>query len=290
MKVIEIKGGLGNQMFQYAAARGTGDPFLFIDIDFLARNNTSTEHFTARNYELSIFPNINAKFLKGWKRKIIKSNLIVYRFIRRIVYGRIVKVHDLINVISPLQKNDNLFLKGYFQNEIYFQHIREILINEFTFPMLDDSNMVISRNICSTVNSVSIHVRRGDYLKPEIMRIHGVLPIEYYESAIKRIELNVDVPVYFVFSDDISWCKENLRTKGDVYFISSNTGSDSWKDMYLMSLCKHHIIANSSFSWWGAWLSKENGINIAPSKWFLDKEFDNMTKGIIPNKWVQITF
>ena len=136
--------------------------------------------------------------------------------------------------------------------------------------------------------SVSVHIRRGDYVtNRHTNAVHGVCPLSYYKKAMKFIEDRVAQPEYFVFSDDLDWVKGNLQTHSKVRFVDNNRESNSYNDMHLMSLCKHSIIANSSFSWWGAWLGgNKDKIVVAPSQWFRDRELDSSDH--IPSSWYRM--
>ena len=134
-------------------------------------------------------------------------------------------------------------------------------------------------------NAVSLHIRRGDYLQPQHWATTGsVCQLPYYRNAIAEMNKRVSAPSYYVFSDDIAWVKENLSLPNAVY-IDWNKGEDSWQDMMLMSYCKHHIICNSTFSWWGAWLNpREDKTVIVPCRWFQHSE----TPNIYPAGWVKV--
>ena len=134
-------------------------------------------------------------------------------------------------------------------------------------------------------NAVSIHLRRGDYLKSEkVLSIHGVLSFSYYQKALHLLELTSNDLELFIFSEDIEWAKTKFKGY-KAHFFDYNRGVNSWKDMALMTYCKHHIIANSSFSWWGAWLSKNSGIIFAPAAWFNPSNVTFNIQDFIPNNW-----
>lgn len=134
-----------------------------------------------------------------------------------------------------------------------------------------------------SVNSVSIHFRRGDYIGN---RIHETDKTEYYKEALNIIQSKVENPVYFVFSDDINWIRENFKTSFETHYIDFNDSESNYEDLKLMSSCKHNIIANSSFSWWGAWLnSNPDKIVISPKKWFNDDMLNY--EDVIPQSWIQ---
>lgn len=284
MVICSLKGGLGNQMFQYAVARefSRENSQIFFDLSFLKENNKSLGSFTAREFELHIFKEIQFKFLNPFILKLYLSNKFVFKIFRSILN---LKKAYIINDDTDYSRKDQdiVYLNGYFQNPLLFGHIRTELLKDFSFPELPE-NVVDIADLINTKNAISIHVRRGDYLKPENDNYHGVLPISYYKSAIDRmIELNKDVS-FFIFSDDSEWCKLNFSfIEKEKYFISDH-GNPSWVDLKLMTLCKHAIIANSSFSWWGAWLNDYNEkIVIAPKNWY-----KNEISKIIPKEWMML--
>lgn len=286
MIVCNIKGGLGNQMFQYATAFANGSP-LYIDLDFLNNHNESTDTFTARKFELDLFPNIKYKKTDNTVKKTFFSKKLKYKIYRK--FKKTIIVQQDKDELIHLPSRGNIYLNGYFQSEKYFNHRRADILRIFQFPELDHKNNKIKEEILKAENSISIHVRRGDYLKPEVLKHHGVLTTQYYQEALNIINKKLPNYTIFVFSDDPSYCEEVLfNEEKNVNFITGNE-EDAWKDMCLMSHCQHHIVANSSFSWWGAWLSQsEKGMKIAPKKWLNapDTEFD--INDIIPPSWLKI--
>ena len=169
---------------------------------------------------------------------------------------------------NEVLRHDSVFYDGYWQNENNFKDIREKVLEAFCFPKFyDEENKRLASKLQSC-NSVSCHIRRGDYLKDSNM---CVCTPSYYTHALEKMNEQVHPDLYCIFSDDIEWCKEHLATLCDgkkVVYVDWNKGVESYRDMQLMSLCKHNIIANSSFSWWGAWLNQnENKVVMAPQKW-----------------------
>jgi hypothetical protein len=185
-----------------------------------------------------------------------------------------------------LNLTDNVYLEGYWQSEKYFKDIEEIIRTEFRIKIPPDPlTKQIGDEIISH-ESVSIHVRRGDYVSnPKTNQIHGVCDIPYYQKAIDEMCNKIDSPHFYVFSDDPQWVKTNITTpNAPIDFVTHNDASKNYDDLRLMSLCKHHIIANSSFSWWGAWLGKKKGqIVIAPSRWYNTKKSNYSDK--LPTYW-----
>lgn len=288
MKIGKLQGGLGNQMFQYATTRALeGDQMkkIYLDLSFLYKNTIATDTFTPRNFELDIFNNIRAKKLNSLQEKALFSNKILYRLFRKVFNLEITNIRQIENEFVFLPKTKNIYLDGYFQSEKYFSSIRKNLLEDFTFPDLDKRNEELKKKI-DTGNSVSLHIRRGDYIKSEnVLKYHGVLSLDYYKKAIALLSKEESESLeFYIFSDDPEYAKENFAFLPNKQIIDWNTGKDSWKDMALMQACKHHIVANSSFSWWGAWLSCKDGINIAPSNWFCESvSFD--IHDFIPYNW-----
>ncbi len=187
-----------------------------------------------------------------------------------------------------LKLKRDVHLHGYWQSEKYFRDIRETILEDFTFtPPLNSRNQKILEKIKKT-NSVSVHVRRGDYvMDPKTHEFHGVCGPDYYQKAVKVVSKKVENPTFYFFSDDIRWVEKNLKTKVENTYVDWNTGEKSFVDMQLMSSCKHHILANSSFSWWGAWLNRnKDKMVVAPKQWFQDPSMD--TRDLIPEGWLTV--
>ena len=171
---------------------------------------------------------------------------------------------DLLNL------EGSLYYDGYWQDERYFKAFRTEIIEAFKFtPLVGDSNRKVE-NMLKEGRFASLHVRRGDYLKEPLFQ--NTCDIAYYQRAISRLNQMADPYCYLIFSNDIAWCKTHIEPLCDgrrTHYVDWNHGKESYRDMQLMTFCKHHIIANSSFSWWGAWLSTANdGITIAPRQWY----------------------
>ena len=293
MIVVTLQGGLGNQMFQYATARCLGNKLsrkVYFDTSFLELNNQSNDNFTARSYELDIFKNISQNFVekKGTKRFRKRKD---WKFINPFLFKnyRTYEEPHFNFDSSFFSLEPPVAIKGYFNSEDYFREIKDIIIKDFQFPQLkstDSSNIALNAIINNP--SVAVHIRRGDYLKPKVNSFHGVCSLDYYNRAIDFFLQKNPNSTFFCFTDDPVWVKENLLRDNKSYFlIQENIGKDSWKDMYLMTQCKNHIIANSTFSWWGAWLSvNTNNYVIAPQSWFNEKTID--TKDLIPNSWMRM--
>jgi hypothetical protein len=276
-------GGLGNQMFQYALGRSIAienKTELSMDVSFL-EIRTERKNFTQRDFALDCF-NIQTA-VSRWPQMGRLKTYFLKKFLRRII------VEQGFPFNPELKRfRDNSLYVGYFQSEKYFLGIRPTLLNDFSLKKsLSAASIRVAEDILAT-NSVSVHIRRGDYVSnAEVLGFHGICSIDYYHHAIQKIEaLQKNIKIFF-FSDDINWVRKNLEVSVPCEFIDFNTGDDSFQDLHLMSLCQHNIIANSSFSWWGAWLNTNpSKIVVAPERWFADGSVD--TRDLIPNEWIRI--
>lgn len=181
----------------------------------------------------------------------------------------------------------NSYLSGYWQSEKYFFEFDRQIRDDFSFPpVADPTNAALAQRIADT-NAISLHVRRGDYASdPKNTSVYELCSLEYYRSAIQHIASRVDHPHFFIFSDDIPWVKKNMPLAFAHTWVDNNSGRDSFNDMRLMSHCKHHIIANSSFSWWGAWLNPHpDKMVVAPKRWFAN---GTSSIDLLPSGWEQM--
>jgi hypothetical protein len=292
MIISQIIGGLGNQMFQYAAGRALSlerNQPLLLDIARFAgyglHQGFELERVFLRQVKIAtkaeVYSILGWQSLPGIKRVLARPCMTA--FLRD---GFVVEPHfhywPEINQVP-----NDCYLVGHWQSEKYFQKHSSKIRADFTFKLpLSGKNADIAEQI-GRVNAVSLHVRRGDYVKnPKTTATHGLCSLDYYHTAIRYIYETVEQPYFFIFSDDMAWVKEHLKIDAPCQYVDHNQGKESFNDMHLMSLCKHHIIANSSFSWWGAWLnSSPEKIVIAPNKWFANQ---NNIKDLLPNDWVTL--
>ena len=290
MIITKLKGGIGNQMFQYAAGKALAEHHgveMKLDIsDF--------QFYTNRWFSLNHF-NINAEIATDEDiSKFIGKNKSKSLMILRERLGRLLPLKRRKIYYEPHFHYDNkffnlpahIYINGYWQSDKYFNNIKSSILKEFSFKEpLEGLNKELSEKILSC-KSVSIHIRRGDYVSNRLTYFtHGVCGIEYYINAINSIAKQVDEPHFFVFSDEPEWTMQNIKSAYPTSYISHNLKQNDFEDMRLMSLCRHHIIANSSFSWWGAWLcNNQNKIVIAPKKWFNEYKAD--TKDLYPEDWI----
>ena len=285
MVIVKLMGGLGNQMFQYAVGRNLSiknRTKLKLDLSFL-NSTTESDNFTKREYELD---KLNVEGLLADKADLkyflSKENNLVTKLLNN---KKIVIEGGFGYDPTILKMRGNIYLEGYWQTEKYFHEIRDVIIREFK-PVKNLSKSADNYNniLSGLEKTVSVHIRRGDYVsKSSVTKFHGCLKNDYYDKAFSLIEKNLNNPTYIFFSDDIDWCKKHFSKKNAI-FIS---GNEPIEDIYLMSVCGHNIIANSSFSWWGAWLnSNSDKIVIAPSKWFNDTSIN--TTDLLPHDWLRI--
>ena len=189
---------------------------------------------------------------------------------------------------SVIEVKGNIYTDGYWQSEKYFSEIRDLLLREFAFKYEQDAkNREIADKIKKT-ESISLHIRRGDYVRNSMTnQVHGLCSIDYYQEAVNYIVRKIPMCHFYIFSDDHAWVRENFTLDYPFTMVDHNDASRNYEDMRLMSLCHHNIIANSSFSWWGAWLNTNSDkIVCAPKKWFNDPTRN--AKDLIPESWVKI--
>lgn len=292
MILVELTGGLGNQMFQYALGRMLAlarQDTLYLDTR--AYDNIPPGD-TVRSYALGVFrvrgqlptPKVT-RLLKPSRWLHILANLMGRSLGHTF---RIVKENGHAFHKEVLCEQGDLYLSGYWQTEKYFAPIRKILLSDFTPKRAMPPRVRTLAKQMKQGNAVSVHVRRGDYVSnPAARKFHGVLTTAYYQRAFHEIQKHVKNPVFYIFSDDIAWAKKHLAFAEHIVYVSSGMTTADWQDLLLMAACKHHIIANSSFSWWGAWLGEKQGSQIiAPKRWFRQKSVQPLD--LIPERWQTI--
>ena len=187
------------------------------------------------------------------------------------------------------QVKDNTYLIGYWQSELFFKDCKKIIKSDFEFNSLpQNNNLETYQELIETNSTISLHIRRGDYLEGKHLSIYGSCSQEYYKKAVELIAENCHkTPTVFVFSDDPEWVSDNFKIPFPTRIIRHNSTENAIEDLRLMTLCRHHVIANSSFSWWGAWLGKnEHKIIVAPDLWFSSSKYSN--PDIYCKNWVRI--
>lgn len=295
MIIIKLQGGLGNQMFQYAMGRQLSiinNTNLKLDLTFLL-DRTPREHLTFRDYELGAF-RINPQIAEESEVRLFTQNDPFSRIKRLFASTKLVAEKNLRFQPNILNSGNQVYLNGYWQCEKYFDAIRTELLDDF---ILKESTLnKLHENVIHTEtkelmlksNSVSVHFRRGDYVSDSVTsQFHGTCSMNYYQDAIGRIADQITNPHFFLFSDDPEWLVSNRII--DDFPTTVVTTSNMHLDMHLMSLCKHNIIANSSFSWWGAWLnSNPEKMVIAPKRWFVKDVSNEQTQDLIPQNWIRL--
>lgn len=283
MIIVRITGGLGNQMFQYAAARRLAH----VHRSELKIDKSIYDTYTLHQYSLPVF-NIIENYASKQEIENLAGRLGIFRNFRS-SFGPLAIIESHFHFDKNIADlPDNVYLVGYWQSNKYFQDMQNIIRKEFTFvtsPNKRNANLI---SAIRHINSVSLHVRRGNYVSnPATNKHHGTCSLQFYRKAIAIIAQRVKKPGFVIFSDDPDWCKANLRLRYPTVYVSHNLGKKDYEDMRLMSECEHNIIANSTFSWWGAWLnSNPDKIVIAPKNWFNDKSIN--TKDLIPQSWIKI--
>lgn len=296
MIIVKLAGGLGNQMFQYAAGLNLAIKHrtkLKLDLSFL-NDRTPRKDFVYRDYDLDIF-NINVDF--ATESEIVKFGK--YRLIGLFIYA----IKQIINPKLPkyvcenyynfdpnyFEIQSNSYIEGYWQSECYFKQIETVIRNEFTFREgLNALGKNMAKKILS-VNSICLNVRRGDYVSIKSTNMHhGVCEKEYFYRGISIIAEKISNPYFFIFSDDIEWCQNNLMIDyPNIIVDNSYAGTKYGQKLHLMTLCKHFIISNSSFAWWAAWLCRNpEKIVISPLLWYRNPLMN--TQYLVPKFWIRI--
>jgi hypothetical protein len=293
--IARLMGGLGNQMFQYATGRALAlrrEAELKLDVSGFA---AAVGGHTKRRYELGSFSIHGSVASDGDIARCGCAGTL--RFDRVLRWLRIGKADDTWPIYSePHFQFDPavrelpvpVCLHGYWQSERYFADIAGVLRQEFTAREPSDRKNEALAAAIDAANAVSLHVRRGDYVdNPTTHRYHGTCSLEYYRRAVDHIAARAGRPHLFVFSDDLQWTRANLRFAAPTTFVGANSPDCGYRDMLLMARCRHHIIANSSFSWWGAWLNpSRDKIVVAPQDWFGASRND--TRDLAPPTWVRL--
>jgi len=293
MVIVRLSGGLGNQLFQYAAGRAVA----FRTKASIKLDTSQFKKYPNRNYYLMNF-NISGTLISELRKYILakqKGDNLLRRVASLSQY--LVPENKGYQIFTErsfqydpniLDVPGNVYLNGYWQSEKYFMDIDHIIRDEFQVSTTPDRENQLVADLITQHNSISLHIRRGDYLADNIQfQHHGVCSLEYYQTAIEFLLNNQKDPHFFIFSDDIPWAKENIKISYPVNFVDHNGLDKPHEDLRLMALCKHHIIANSTFSWWGAWLSlHRDKIIIGPKEWF--NQANNDTSDLIPPSWIQL--
>lgn len=288
MIVSHLKGRLGNQMFQYAIGRSLAEQVgaeLFLDSSWI-------EQHPGGRYELEAF-GLGAEVVHVRKIARLRAWTRGRRLLQRLrpsprPYLRVIEeASDFSFEPRVLEAGDRTYLTGYWQREDYFARHEEQIRHDFAFPEISAESAALA-TLIKQAPAVAVHVRRGDYAGGAAGRQMGTLERDYYHRAVGRIAAEVGAIQLFLFSDDFAWCTANLEFVHPTVPVERELGPErAYEDMQLMSLCRHHVIANSSFSWWAAWLNPSpQKLVVAPRKWFRDSRLN--AQYVLPAAWVRL--
>ncbi len=285
-------GGLGNQMFQWAFAKSLSirkNEEFSLDVNSFAYDRL-------RKFELGHF-NLKDKIASVEEiqfSKRVNRNLYLNYFKKLFRVGSTqnekVEIEKSLNYDASVQWSAAKYFEGYWQSEKYFMECEQEIRNDFKICIESDEYYTELHRQAEKTESVSVHFRRGDYINnSSTNQYHGTCSLDYYKNAMNYIKVRLGSEItFFMISDDIAWVKSEFESNKGIIFVENDQGLDV-EDMLLMTRCKHNIIANSSFSWWGAWLNEnENKVVIAPKIWFRNEEVQKQTLDLIPEKWVRI--
>jgi hypothetical protein len=277
-------------MFQYAAARSLASRLganICLDLSWFGTDPD-------RQFALAAF-NIKAQVLEPKYKQSISLG-VISRFIRKL--QRVMRLREgstpvfvehsfqfdpaIEQVYAPV------LMEGYFQSEKYFNSIREHIAHDFILRDVPSPSAEKIMNEINQCDAICLHIRRGDYINNSVANAyHGTCSLDYYKSALEVVVQGLDRPHCFVFSDDMAWVRENFKTNIPMTLVDIHSVTEAHEDLRLMAACKRFVIANSSLSWWGAWLgSREGKIVVAPCQWF--KDGTNTTVDLIPSNWISL--
>lgn len=292
MIICNLVGGLGNQMFQYACARALS---LELNMPLKFTTDTFGAYHAHNGFELDRVFGLKLEIasgqdlarLMGWERSLpVVRRALAKRPFSWLAGRRFLGEPHFSYWPALLERaRQGAYLQGYWQSERYFSGHAARIRTDFSFKEdLQGSNLKIAHAILQG-SAISIHIRRGDYVSnPKTLSVHGNCPPDYYHAAIETLLQRCPDARLFAFSDDPQWVSQVLQPRyPDLVLVDHNKGMESYNDMRLMSMCHHHVIANSSFSWWGAWLNpRPDKMVVAPARWFAD---GRDTRDLIPEGW-----
>jgi len=287
MIIVRIIGGLGNQMFQYAFYKNLESKYSNVKCDVIGYEKYKLHN--GFNLEKAFNLKVNKASIEEIKSVThLYETSIFSKIIRKVIGEKASHINETKFTWELLDSGHDLYVDGYWQSEKYFGK-KEHLRADFSFKQDLNNEQEKLMKLINSCNSVSMHVRRGDYVGN---KAYIILNEEYYNTAKALIQKQISDAVFFIFSDDIYWIKENIftqpKSRENVFFVEKDTMKPH-NDLKLMSLCKHNIIANSSFSWWGAWLNNnENKIVVAPEKWYSNPIRNQKKMDQIPTSWIKI--
>ncbi len=300
--LVKLTGGLGNQMFQYAAGRHLAllnEAELLLDV-------SEFKTYKLREFSLQHF-HLKGRICEKWEMQYFKRPAALRTRLERMLcvwrspsaLSQTPPSASLVQRVREagfaydatlLEKRGSFYLDGYWQSPRYFSAIEKEIRADFQISTPPSAaNEAMAAKILAS-NSASLHVRRGDYQhNANTKSIHGACSPGYYNKAARTLSSKESDVVFFVFSDEIEWARSNLHFPGEKEFVDLNDSAHNYEDLRLMSLCNHHIIANSTFSWWGAWLGSPDGVTVAPSRWMNDASRGPSSQELLPAHWIQIS-
>lgn len=289
MIIVKLIGGLGNQLFQYAAARRISylnQIPLKLDISEFVRyklHKYSLMHFNIVE-EMATPEEIQAFKPQNFFSRLAFRHLNLFSALNR---SYRIERHFYFDA-SLLKIDHDVYLDGYWQSEKYFLDIEEVVRKELSVKTPPDPRNELMMERIRNEAAVSLHIRRADYVTNNYtLTVHGCCSLDYYHHAVNLVAEKVESPHFFIFSDDPVWAKSNLQLPFPVTFVTHNGPDKNYEDLRLMSLCRHNILANSTFSWWGAWLNAyPDKMVIAPQKWFNTDKMD--PRDLVPQSWIKI--
>lgn len=297
MIITQLRGGLGNQMFQYATGKSLAlktEQEHKLDIRELIRPSTKGTD-TPRSFALHAC-NITDQLAEDHDTDSMRyrGTSTFWRYWRALrmktgPYGPSCYRERNTHFDPGLFRvKGDAYLIGYWQSYKYFEESAVFIRKAFTPDRpLSEASLSYCKKI-GAVNAVSVHVRRGDYVtNPTANSFHGTCDLRYYRDAVQAVGSRLKKPHYFIFSDDLEWAKKHLNFVQPATFVEYSVPVHEFEELHLMSRCHHNIIANSSFSWWGAWLNDHpSRVIVAPQRWFRDPRID--TKDLIPCSWIRL--
>ncbi len=290
MVIVKLQGGLGNQLFQYAAGRAVAhrnNVCLKLDLRLFESNLHRKYRLDRFNIVASIATPDEVSNVTGMAPVKIWAKVWA-RIQRRLPYKwrSVIREPHFRFDSNILTVSGHVYLIGYWQSEQYFKEIEDVLRKELTLKYPPDTHNEAVSSLIHQTESVSLHVRRLDYVSNP-NQTHAVCSPAYYQTATEKLARTVKQPHFFVFSDDMEWAQQNIRLDYPVTYVTHNGEDRDYEDLRLMSWCNHHILANSTFSWWGAWLNPNpHKTVLAPRHWFNNPHLD--TRDLFPDAWIQV--
>ncbi|WP_394560341.1 alpha-1,2-fucosyltransferase [Aquipseudomonas alcaligenes] len=295
MIIVGLQGGLGNQLFQYAAGRALSEAWdlpLTLDTKWFDAV-IGMPGVTPRTYALAPF-GLDARTQSvglpiSYSGRIWRLINPLSTLLGRMTSApRVVQEQSFRFAADAFGEKGPVWLSGYWQSWRYFDSIASRLRTELATPgTLSQQSEQVLAQIRTASAAVCLHIRRGDYVtNPGAASFHGTCSVTYYEDALRSMHFDSE-PTCFVFSDDLDWARENLRLPYPAVWVDANGPDDAHQDLWLMAACRHFVIANSSLSWWGAWLGcAPDKQVVAPKQWFTDASRD--TSDLLCPEWKQL--